>query len=189
MAQLSKENTIDFGGLTLVAKDIITGVTRPSSTNSSFKRWRVVEVDGTGVSLTGSTAETVLKTITVPGKSLGPNGIMKISLGWTVNNDASNKTVRLRFTSISGDTILGITTNSNNAMNVDRILKNNNSESAQVMACSSSSNGFGSSATLGTHEFTVDTSADFDLVVTGQLADAADNITLVFVEVETLYVE
>jgi hypothetical protein len=130
---------------------------------------------GAAAAVTGTTAETALATITVPANALGANGALHIQTVRSFNNDASGKTSRVRYSSISG-TEYRLTADANTAGISDYLMISNaNATNAQVGGPPSTGAGLG----VGTHTTSaVDTTAATTLVITGQLTDGADNITL-----------
>lgn len=135
----------------------------------------------TTTSLTGTTAETTLATIPIKGGVLGVNGKLRFYILGTVTNNANAKTFRLKHAStplwqVSHTTAVGITS--------QILFLNKNSESSQVTSLFNSAILSGSAATVVTPS-SIDTSADFSLTVTGQLANSADSIsvTAIFAEI------
>src|SRR5207245_2719322 len=67
----------------------------------------VVGGSGAFVQVTGTVAETILATIKVQGKSLGANGLIRITQFWNPTNNANAKTIRVRMGGIGGTDFLG----------------------------------------------------------------------------------
>jgi len=135
----------------------------------------------TTASLTGTAAETTLATIPIKGGVLGVNGKLRFYILGTVTNNANNKVFRLKHAStslwqVAYTTAVGVTS--------QILFLNKNSESSQVTALFNSTSTGGSAVTVVTPS-AIDTSADFSLTITGQLADSADSIsvTAIFVEI------
>jgi len=135
----------------------------------------------TTASLTGTTAETTLATIPIKGGVLGVNGKLRFYILGTVTNNANTKAFRLKHAAtplwqLAYTTSVGV---------VSQILfLNKNSESSQVTALFNS-NGLGGNTSTVVTPSAINTSADFSLTITGQLADSADSIsvTAIFVEI------
>jgi len=121
------------------------------------------------VSLTGTTTETTLLTIPIKGGLLGLRGRLGEISVFAMTNNANVKTFRAK---IGGNTIATGTSSSLNSTRFDFWLLNRNNQSSQYNNNASS--------------FAIDTSVDFDLVITGQLANAADTLTLTAVSLEIL---
>jgi hypothetical protein len=145
--------------------------------------FRVLAQSSVAVSHTGSVTETTLATITVPADTMGNNGRLRITAHWSYTNDASNKITRIRF---NGSQLVSAT-NTTTAQQRQQIeLANQNSLSAQIVSIPGAPTGFGTTTTaILTH--TIDTSADRNITITGELADTADTITLQSYVVEILH--
>jgi len=121
------------------------------------------------VSLTGTTTETTLLTIPIKGGLMGLRGRLGEISVFTMTNNANIKTFRAK---IGGSTIATGTSSSLNSTGFNFWLLNRNNQSSQY--------------NNNTTSFAIDTSVDFDLVITGQLANAADTLTLTAVSLEAL---
>lgn len=136
--------------------------------------------------LTGTTVETALARVSLTPAQMGPNGVLAITMAWSYIVTATNKTPRLRFgpagiTPPSGVLIFGGAPRTAPRFEQAVILvRNRNNQAIQVS--SSAMMGTGS----GTY-FTLDTSAACDLIFTGELANAADTMSLEGYEVELFY--
>ena len=141
------------------------------------KRFRaspqVLDQSAVAASHTGDTTEATLATITIPAGLLGANGQIEIETLWSYPNSANIKTARVRF---GGQAVLGVqATNTQSRQEYVRVA-NRNAANSQVSQ-STASDGYGS---LNAPVITtaVDTSADTNITITGQLASAAETITL-----------
>ena len=135
----------------------------------------------TTMSLTGTTAETTLATIPIKGGVLGVNGKLRFYILGTVTNSANGKVFRLKHAStslwqVAHTTAVGVTS--------QILVLNKNSESSQVTSLFNAPGTGGAPATAVTPS-TINTSADFSLTITGQLANSADSIsvTAIFAEI------
>ena len=127
----------------------------------------------TPVSLTGTTAETTMLTIPVKGGLIGANGVLAIQPLWNTTNNANTKTLRIK---------LGATTcysyGAANLSHQDAYInvRNIGSESSQKTTSGMSG---GTGGTVNNYNSTsTDTSVDFNIVVTGQLANSADTMAI-----------
>lgn len=127
----------------------------------------------TPVSLTGTTAETTMLTIPVKGGLIGANGVLAIQPLWNATNNANSKTLRIK---------LGATTcysyGTVNLLSQDAYInvRNISSESSQKTASGMAG---GTGGTVNNYNSTsTDTSVDFNIVVTGQLANSADTMAI-----------
>ena len=121
------------------------------------------------VSLTGTTTETTLLTIPIKGGLMGLRGRLGEIAFFAMTNNANIKTFRAK---IGGSTIATGTSSNLNSTRLDFWLLNRNNQSSQY--------------NNNTTSFAIDTSVDFDLVITGQLANAADTLTLSALTLEVL---
>jgi hypothetical protein len=142
----------------------------------------VLSQSGASSSVTGTTTETTLATITIPGGSMGPNGSLRISPLWSYTNSANTKTLRIKF---AGNTCYSSTPTTSAGLQAYFTIRNNNSASAQSAIGTGTSSGSGGSSTAVV-SLTVDTSLDQVVVITGQLASAAENISLLGYSVEVI---
>ena len=121
------------------------------------------------VSLTGTTTETTLLTIPIKGGLMGLRGRLGEIAVFAMTNNANVKTFRAK---IGGSTIATTTSSNTNTAYFGFWLLNRNSQLSQYNYIANS--------------FAIDTSVDFNLVITGQLANAADTLTLVALTLEAL---
>lgn len=147
----------------------------------------VLAVSGAAVSVSASTSEEALATITVPANALGVNGALRISTSWSYTNGADDKTMRVRFSGVSGTIFqsnLATTTATNHAICV---IQNANSTSSQKGGAGSGlTGGIGvSSGALATAS--VDTTSETTVVITGQKENSANTLTLERYLVEIIY--
>lgn len=130
----------------------------------------------TAASITGTTAETVLFTGTIPANSIGVNGEFHIRFMIDVTNNANDKTLRVKFNGVTVGQRSNASINSNKSF---IILANRNSLTAQVSgAYNNNSNMTDSTATPVATTYTIDTSQPITVEVTVQLQNAADSATL-----------
>lgn len=58
--------------------------------------WQLLAADAVAASVTGTTAETTLATVTLPAGIMGTKGILMIDLVWSFTNSANAKIMRVR---------------------------------------------------------------------------------------------
>jgi hypothetical protein len=148
--------------------------------------WRVIGASGVAVPLTGSTNETALATITIPAGAMGPNGALRATIVTSYTNSGNNKTFRYRLGGIAGTVLMAVPTTTTASQMMQRIIQNRNAQNSQISAASAVANAFGSSS-ASPATGAVDTSAAQDLVISGQLADAGETMTLESYIVELKY--
>ena len=132
--------------------------------------------------LTGSTSETTLATITIPGGSMGPNGRCIVTVLLSSTNNANAKTLKVKF---GGTFFANYSLASTAASRVRVDLSNRNSLSSQIGGVASVS-GFGGSAGSAVPG-SIDTSSDVTVLITGQLGVGTDTVTLESYSVEVVY--
>ena len=132
------------------------------------------------VSLTGTTLETELATMTVKGGLMGAKGKLKIWPLLSMTNNANGKTIKLK---MDGNVFYGNTRTNEVQLQFLSIVRNTNSQSVQKIS-SGITAGLGVTTGAVT-SLAVDTSADFTISITGQLANSTDTLTLegFFVEI------
>lgn len=164
---------------------VVAGLSAADARNfaAQLGLWYVIGASGVASPVTGTASETSLASITIPAGAMGANGAVRVTALFSHTNDASLKTLRIKF----GGTNYLETAPSTTATNLQqRIIQNRNSESSQVGSAAAAGAGFGvSSGALVTS--TVNTANDVTLLITGQLADGTDTVTLESYIVELLY--
>jgi len=148
--------------------------------------FEVQAASAVAASLTGTVNETVLATVTIPAGVLGANGIIRIYSNWSNNNNANNKTCRIRLNGLGTQAILGTTNTTSIGLADLRYVQNVNSFSSQKAWQFSSTGGLGQTSGAVTTA-AIDTTASISLVFTGQLANSADSMALENYVVETCY--
>jgi hypothetical protein len=141
---------------------------------------RVYDCQNTPSSHTGDTAETVLYTLTIPGGTMGPNGILTIDGVLTVTNNANNKNFRLKFGSTEYLTTATSMANTRSAW-FSKIIANQNDQAVQVGSLLTIDKGPGSKGTLNNVTGTENTASDIILQLTVELEAAGDTATLDFI--------
>ena len=123
----------------------------------------------TPIVLTGTTSETTMLTVPIKGGLMGLRGRLNAISFFSLTNNANVKTLRAK---IGANTIASATPINTNVTGFNFWLLNLNSNTSQ--------------RTHGAYSFAIDTSVDFDLVITGQLANAADTLILSALTLEAL---
>jgi len=136
--------------------------------------YQMLTLSTDAVTLTGSTAETVLATVKIPAKSLGRNGAIRTTALYRVTNSANNKTLRMRLGGLAGASMGSFITLNTLSARLVFAFQNQDNPASQVAI---DGGGFGASASAILTGM-VDTSVEQDLVLTGQLANGADSIVL-----------
>jgi len=153
------------GAVTLSSGDVTTAL--------GFTPGSVIAQSAVAVPHTGTTAETTLATITIPANAMGANGRIELDVIWSYTNSANTKTLRQKF---GGTTILSTAVGASAVTRTSAVIANRNATNSQV-ATPNFSTSFGvSSATLTT--MAIDTTAAVNIVLTAQLANSGETITL-----------
>lgn len=139
------------------------------------------------VPLTGTASETALATIAIPAGTIGPNGSLRITTLWSHTNSANNKTWRIRLGGIGGTAFAAVVRSTTATDHDIRIIRNRGSASSQVALTAGTGVGFGTSGSAPVTG-SVDTASAQDLVLSGQLANTGETITLEAYTVELLRV-
>lgn len=144
---------------------------------------RLIAQSAVQVVHTGNTNEIALATITIPGGTLGANGALVVEPVWSHTASVNNKTLRARLGGLAGTIIYskvnGATVQSEAPL---ILLANRNVQNAQIAPYSPAGNYFsGNTAAPATHA--IDTSTDKDLVLSGQLANAGEQVRLEYYSV------
>ena len=123
----------------------------------------------TPVVLKDTTSETTMLTVSIPASLMNKRGRASIIGLLSLTNNANLKTLKVKF---GGQTLATVTSTSQAALGFSSWLLNLNSETSQK-------NGNAVS-------FTIDTTIANDLVITGQLANAGDTVTLTTFSMEII---
>jgi hypothetical protein len=148
--------------------------------------WHIIDASAVSVSAGANTSENTLATITIPGGSLGANGMLRITTMWSYTNNANAKTPRIRFGGTSGTQYLSFAATTSASTQTQQIIRNVNATNSQKGWISGSPICFTSSASSPVTS-AVDTTASQDIVITGQKAVSGDTLTLESYLVEALY--
>ena len=123
----------------------------------------------TPVVLTGTTSETTMLTVSIPASLMNKRGRASVLVVLSLTNNANAKTVKAK---VGGQIIATVTSTNQNLSAFSTWLLNLNSETSQKNSSAVS--------------FTIDTTIANDFVITGQLANAGDTVTLTAVNLEVI---
>lgn len=127
---------------------------------------------------TGSTAEVVLATFTLPGGTLGLNGALRLSSAWSMTNSANAKTIRARLGGLGGTLLMSAALTTVAASAFLSWHQNRNAQNSQYNRGEASRGTDGLRTDLTPAATAVDTSANQDFVITAQLALGTETMTL-----------
>jgi hypothetical protein len=123
------------------------------------------------ISHTGDTAEYTFASVTIPGGTLGPNGVLRVNPIWSITGSTNAKTLRVRLggTAFSAQAIAAASTINTATVT---LIANVGNQANQVGA------GSVNAGTVAVVRATLDTSQDLVLLLTGQLASSGETVTL-----------
>lgn len=136
----------------------------------------------TASSVTGTTSDTTLYSLVIPGGTIKANGALRIWPLFSFTGSTNLKTMKVK---LGGTVFLSVSSSAtaNISAVFFQMIRNRNSQSAQVAG--NTTGGFGVQ-TNAVYTGAVDTSVNQTLEVTGQLANSGETITLESVAVEVL---
>lgn len=134
---------------------------------------------GTAVALTGTTAETTLVSVVIPGGMLKANGKIIVICTWSHTNSANNKTKRIKYGTFD---FINAHVETTSATSRDFASMHQRTASSQVAFPNTN---FGSSSTA-LLTGSIDSSVDQTLAITGQLASSGETLTLESALVEVI---
>lgn len=146
--------------------------------------WRVIAAGAVASAHTGDTVEAVLATIAVPASAMGPNGILRVTLLWSYTNSANGKIKRVRLGGAAGTVLMQQTNTTSATIRHHMLIQNRNAQNAQIAG---QYVGTFAASSVAHATAAIDTSVAQDLVISGQLANAGDSVTLEAYVVELAY--
>lgn len=153
-----------------------TGASTARAACANLKSPHILAQSGVASSVTGTTSETTLATITVPANAMGANGAVRIWCAWSWTNNGNSKTPRIRFGGTGGTVFTSNTLTTSQSVQDVKIIQNRNATNSQV-GTTNTIGGF-SNSSVATVTAAIDTTAAVDIVISGQLANSADTLTL-----------
>lgn len=156
-----------------ILADVLSGVDEIAGTAPVL-----IAASAVAVALTGTTSETALATNSIKGRAMGPNGFLEVETTWSWTNSANNKTPRVRLGGIAGTAFQDAVATTTGHGAFRRIVANRNSNSSQVGSFATSITNSYSVGSGGAPTGSVNTALDQDLVITGQLANSGETMTL-----------
>ena len=192
----ASDTALNFTGtrnvITLGRTEGTTPLGTCNATNLLFDAYagNVVQVlakSGAAVAAPADTSENALATITVPANVMGTNGVLRIRFFFTYTNNANSKTLRLRYSSISGGTPIAVARTTQLASFFEVQIANRNATNSQVHTGITGTHGDGTITTYsGVSTTAVDTTAATTLVITAEKATGTDTVTLESYSVELM---
>lgn len=174
----TKPSAPSSNGSTIRITDVGTGGSLWTSNGSDWYPVGGVvtlAVSGAAVPNTGNTTENTVATVTIPAGIMGANGVIEVVPLWDFTNNSNTKTMKVKF---GGGLVYSIATTTTTSCQMQYIVRNANSASAQIAQASSGSTGMGSVASA-LLTGAVDTSAATTITLTAQCnTSGSDTITL-----------
>lgn len=175
-------NTLTLGASTAIATT--QAITLPGAPTSALHAatkeyadqtgWRVSS-SGAAVAVTGTTTETSAKSTTVPGGSLGANGVLMITCNCSHTNNANVKTIRVKY---GGTTFLSIPAANQARTHLRATIQNLNATNSQIGGTNAGNASTFGQSTSAQVTGSVDTTADQTVEVTAELATGTDTVTV-----------
>ena len=139
----------------------------------------------TDVSTTDA-SPTNLRTVTIPGGSIGPNGAIGITGTFNVTGTTATKSLSMDYDQGGQSSIVAVAYGSSDAgrLTFDLTLFNRGSESSQRVDSKITTDVSSISTKAAPVSLSLDTTQDFDLIWWGDVADAADVVTLEISSIE-----
>jgi len=128
----------------------------------------------TAVSVTGTLTETVFAAIPLLARTIGENGMLRVTMLWSYTNSANSKTLR---TKLGGTSFFTSQPTTTVAARVVLELRNRNSLTSQVSFNATTTLALGTSGAANA-TYSIDLSVDQTLQITAQLAATGEVITL-----------
>ncbi len=182
LAAIAALSTTSFGRSLLALADA-------NALLATLGTWRVLAASAVAASHTGSTAETTLATITVPGNAMGPNGILRITLQWGRTGTAGTMTPKVYFGGLAGTLYHSAVVGASNLSLRHQIqIANRNAANSQIgHQGNHANNGGWQQSTTAAITSALDTTSSQDIVITAQLNTAGDTMRLEAYLVELLH--
>lgn len=125
--------------------------------------------------VTGTTTPTTLSSVVIPGRLLGPNGILVMHILWTMTNSANSKTLKIKF---GGTSFYNTVFTATGSFSQQYNIFNRNSTGSQVAGGDASNGVIGTFTTTPIATGSIDTTVDQTLLLEGTLANTGENITV-----------
>jgi hypothetical protein len=139
---------------------------------------RLLAASAVAVSVTGTTNETALATVTIPAGAMGTNGGLRVIYNFSYTNNANSKTVRLKLGATTLRTLARTTALFDSVSDTVRNRGATNSQFVELLVYA----GVGS-ISISKTTAAEDSLQQLTVAITGQLAAGTDTLTLESYEV------
>ena len=143
--------------------------------NSAFCLPLIIDQQAGPWNLTGTAAETVLATCTIPGGLVGPHGSIEVSYLFTSTNSANTKTYRVK---LGTTTTMAFTATTNPTVRGFSEVHNVTETAQRLTGTLHNGSAFPANTATTSIGAAIDTRADVVVQITGQLATTTETITL-----------
>lgn len=136
-----------------------------------------LKASGSAVSVSASTSEEALATITIPAKQIGNYGVVRVRAMFTVTNGADDKIIRIRYSAIGGTAVFEYTATTVGKVILDFVMQAvaaTNSQKSNAMVLTDAP-GVVAPATVTS---AIDTTAVTTMIITGQKETSGNTLTL-----------
>lgn len=135
-------------------------------------------VDNVGATLTAVTTETVLSQFTLNKKLASPNMTIIVNSVWSMTGGTNIKTPRVRFGGLTGTEYVNPQIASNSSFQPECLIRFINALNSQTAMSSTQWSSYGAAGGVAVTSSLDMTVNDAEIVLSGQLANAADYLTL-----------
>lgn len=142
----------------------------------------VTFLNATNSTVTGTLTPTIGMSVKIPGRLMGPNGVLQFFSLLSTNNNANNRTIKYL---MSGQEVASVTANSYGVGTYHKYVYNLNSSKNQFCYSLTGGGGGGISSNSPV-SLTVNTDDDFYFDAQATLTDIADSVTFRFLLVTIL---
>ena len=157
---------------------------------SNGTRWQplggscLLAISQVASSVTGTTSETNLASVTVPSEVMSSNGQLEIFILWSYTNNANSKAPRVRFgqstDALGGNVYYNPSVSTTNTLQSFLIIKNNNSTTSQYGFANNTGSGYATStgSVISSSWDTSSPTYNIGVHFNGALTNSGDTLTL-----------
>ena len=181
----------NFSGIFAIPRFTTGKLINNSAVAVVFDRQPIAVIASTGstASVSATTNEEALATIDIPGGLLRANDAIRVTTYWLITSSVNNKTLRMYVADdgvgLSGTAGASHVLTTSNTAKLEMLVQNINSTSLQRLFSDVTRGGTttGSEVTNATSS-TIDTTEDWEVVISGQKASSGETLTLLTYKVE-----